>query len=151
MVVQGGEVAPRRIPAVELHDPRLEREPEQQPPQEQQREGRQRAPRGGEDREKPGLEQQHVPLEGHERPADRREREVQRPAEVEVDGRPDVEQNQHSGLLASYKATDAISFAAGVATPWCSRTAWRNCSAGRMPCGPISPLTWTQNEANAMR
>ena len=97
VVVQGGEVAPRRIPAVELHDPRLEREPEQQPPQEQQREGRQRAPRGGEDREKPGLEQQHVPLEGHERPADRREREVERPTEDEVDGRPDVEQDQHSG------------------------------------------------------
>src|SRR5439155_915434 len=55
-----------------------------------------------------------------------------------------------TSAVPSARSQNSVGTSRKRSTPWCSRTAWRNCSAGRMPCGPSSPLTLTQNDAIAV-
>ncbi len=87
VVSQGGQIAPGRVAARELHDARRQHESEEEPHEEEARErgGGQAAPdapaprRGEEDRQEARLEQEQVPLELQEELSGHRHREVEEP------------------------------------------------------------------------
>src|ERR1051325_1282817 len=106
VVVQRGQVPPGRIAAGELHDARLEGQPEEEKPEQRQAQGRNprllpasgpRASRREQHGDQPGLEQQHVPLEGEEVQAHADKGEVEQPGEESAHPRPDVEHQEQRG------------------------------------------------------
>ena len=88
VVLEGRQVPPCRVMARELDGPRQEHQPEEQPAQEEARDGRgwtlppperSHAPRRIDHPQETRLEQEHIPLEVEERVADADERQVDRP------------------------------------------------------------------------
>src|SRR2546423_2044636 len=88
VIVERSEISPRQITAQQLYCARFEHQTEQQPPQQPQHEARRLSDAsqsrknlqwGEENRQKPNLEQQRVPLKREEILADRRERQINEP------------------------------------------------------------------------
>src|SRR5205823_1409695 len=88
MIIKSGEVSPSHVATQDFDGAGFEHEPEQQPAQKPQHDARRRRDvfearkelkRRKEDRQKAGLEQQNVPLEGEKFLADGGKRQVNQP------------------------------------------------------------------------
>ena len=99
---EGAQVAPRRIPAGELHDSGEEHQPEEQPPEDQAGEARwlvrtperQHFPRGEQESKDGGFEQERIPLEVEKNLAGARQREIRDPEQAKAEHGGDAREEQ---------------------------------------------------------
>ena len=159
MIRQRRQIPPIGVAAQQLDDARHEHETEQQPAQQPD------ARRGGEaqqQREKPGLQQERVPLEGHEGLAAIEQREIEHIEQKQAEARQQIE--RPAAAIARRRPSKPPGSRHRWRSPEHHRQRGRNArsrdgsasastksASGRTPWLPISPCACTPKERKAER